>query len=144
MTREGGNVTAIAEGIDAQAYARLLARALPKRIETEGENERALAVVREIMRKGEGNETPEEGALLDLLFPLIQAFEEDAYPIPDAAPHQVIAHLLEAKGLPASALLPIFGSRGHVSDVLHGRRGITAAKAKALGEFFHVSAEVFI
>ncbi len=40
--------------------------------------------------------------------------------------------------------VPIFGSRGRVSEAVNGKRAIGKAKAKALGEFFKVSPEVFI
>jgi hypothetical protein len=41
-------------------------------------------------------------------------------------------------------LVSIFGSRGRVSGVIHGKRAISKAQAKALGEFFKVSPELFI
>jgi HTH-type transcriptional regulator/antitoxin HigA len=41
-------------------------------------------------------------------------------------------------------LAPIFGSSGRVSEVVNGKRGISKAQAKALGEFFKVSPELFI
>ncbi|MEP7338134.1 MAG: hypothetical protein ABI977_10355 [Acidobacteriota bacterium] len=41
-------------------------------------------------------------------------------------------------------LLPIFKSRGYISEVLSGKRAISKRIAKALGERFPVSAELFI
>jgi hypothetical protein len=41
-------------------------------------------------------------------------------------------------------LVSIFGSRGRVSEVVNGKRAISKAQAKALGEFFKVSPELFI
>jgi HTH-type transcriptional regulator/antitoxin HigA len=69
------------EDLDLKRYGRLLARAVPKVIKTEEENERALAIVESLMEKGEGNMTVEEDALLELLTDLIHDFEEKAYPI---------------------------------------------------------------
>jgi len=40
--------------------------------------------------------------------------------------------------------VPIFGSRGRVSEVVNGKRAIGKAQAKTLGEFFKVSPELFI
>lgn len=37
----------------------------------------------------------------------------------------------------------VIGSRGVVSLVVNGKRGISKAQAKALGEFFHVSHTLF-
>ena len=63
------------EDLNLKRYGRLLARAVPKVIKTEEENERALAIVESLMEKGEGNMTVEEDALLELLTDLIHDFE---------------------------------------------------------------------
>ena len=41
-------------------------------------------------------------------------------------------------------LLPIFKSRGYVSDVVNAKRAISKGHAKQLAEFFHVPVSVFI
>jgi HTH-type transcriptional regulator/antitoxin HigA len=51
---------------------------------------------------------------------------------------------MAANGLRQSDLLPIFGSKGVASEVVNGKRGISKTQAKALAEFFHVPAEVFL
>ncbi len=38
----------------------------------------------------------------------------------------------------------IIGSKGVVSEVVNGKREISKAQAKALGDFFHVDAGLFI
>ena len=48
------------EDLDLKRYGRLLARAVPKVIKTETENERALAIVESLMEKGEENVTPDK------------------------------------------------------------------------------------
>jgi HTH-type transcriptional regulator/antitoxin HigA len=58
-----------------RVYGELLLDVLPRPIETEAENERALAVVDRLMSKGEDNLTPEETTLLELLVQLIERFE---------------------------------------------------------------------
>lgn len=130
--------------IDPKKYSRLVSRVLPAVIETEEENERMLAAVERLMRKGEETLTPEESRLFKLMAWLVEDFERRAYPVPEAAPHEVLCHLAEARGLRQSDLLPIFGSRGYASDVMNGKRGISKAKAKELAEFFRVSPELFL
>jgi HTH-type transcriptional regulator/antitoxin HigA len=137
MTATANTVT-----LDNKKYARLLARTLPVVIETEEENERMLAEVDKLMDKNPL--TPEESKLLDLMVRLIEDFEESAYPIGDVSPHQMLQHLMEARGLSQADLLPIFGGRGRVSEVVNGKRGISKEQAKKLSEFFHVSPELFI
>ena len=51
----------------AQRYAELLAAALPKPIETEAENERALEIVNHLMSKGQKKLAPEKRWLLRML-----------------------------------------------------------------------------
>lgn len=132
------------EDLDLKRYGRLLARALPKVIKTEEENERALAAVESVMEKGEKNMSPEDGALLELLTHLIHDFEEKAYPIPKSEPHAMVAFLLEQRGLAPKDLWPVVGSKSRVSEILSGKREMTKEQAKRLAEFFHVGVELFI
>ena len=144
-TRTDGrkNVTAKVK-IDARKYGRLHARALPARITSEGENERMLAEIERLIDKGADRRSPEEGALLDLMVLLVEEFDSEANPIKKAEPHQVLQHLMDARQLKQSDLLPVLGSRGYTSDIVNGKRGISKEHAKKLGEFFHVSPEIFI
>jgi len=130
--------------MDRKKYGRLLARAQPVVIETEEESERMLAEVARLMHKGEGNLSPEEEALLDVMVTLIEQFEEKAYPIPDAPPHRVLKTLMENRGLRQKDLMGIFRSSGTISEVLSGKRAISKSQAKALGELFGLPADVFI
>lgn len=132
-----------ADQIDPKKYARLLARTLPTVIKTEEENERMLAEIEKLIDKGE-QKTPEDLALLELMSHLVEDFEERAYPIADAPAHKVLQHLMEANDLKQADLVSIFGSRGHTSDVVNGKRAISKKNAAALGERFHVSPELFI
>lgn len=130
--------------LNAKKYGQLLARALPRVIRTERENELMLAKVWDLMKKGEEKLTAEELELLEVMSTLIERFEEEHHPIPDSPPNQVLKTLMEDRGLKQKDLLPIFGSSGTVSEVVNGKRSISKAQAKKLSEFFHVSAEVFI
>jgi HTH-type transcriptional regulator/antitoxin HigA len=141
-TKKNGRKTAGAE-INPQRYGRLLAKVLPVRIETEEENDRMLLEVRKLIEKGD-RRTPEEDALLNLLAHLIQQFEREFYQIGGAAPHEILKELMAARDLKQSDLLHIFKSKGVASEVINGKRGVSKAQAKALADFFHVSAELFI
>lgn len=129
--------------IDPRRYGRLLVRVLPTVVKTEEENERMLAEIERLMDKGEGA-SPEELALLELMSRLVEDFEEEHYPIPEAEPHAVLKHLMGQRDMQPKDLLPVFSSRGYVSDVLSGKRGISKEKAKELAALFRVSPELFI
>jgi HTH-type transcriptional regulator/antitoxin HigA len=133
-----------AEDFDTRRYGRMLARFAPKVIETEQENEAALAIAEGLMKKGEENLTHEENVLFDLLTNLIEQFEERAYPIPDASPADVLRDLMEHHDLKAADLAGILGSRGRASEILSGKRSISKDQAKKLGERFHISPAAFI
>ena len=139
-------MTAIAKTKKAttERYAELLAAVLPKPIETEAENERALEVVNSLMSKGEKRITAEERWLLRLLVRLIEDFEEQAYPIDEAPPRAVLKVLMEERGLKQADVASLFGGRSRVSDVLAGKREISKTQAKALAAYFKVSADLFI
>ncbi len=76
--------------IDEKKYGKLLATALPRKIETEEQNERYLGIIENMMDKGAAKFAPEEHALFDLLLALVEEFEKKAYPMPQVAPHERI------------------------------------------------------
>jgi HTH-type transcriptional regulator/antitoxin HigA len=129
--------------VDPIRYRRLVAEVSPSLIETDEENQRALTIIDRLMSKGE-KRSPEEDAILSLLVPLVEQFEERAYPMGEATPAERIAFLLEQRGLKPAALAEVLGSRGRVSEILAAKRSISKEQAKRLGEFFHVSATAFI
>jgi len=142
MTKANGKL--IAGRGDPRKYGALLLETLPAIIETEEQNERYLAIVEKLMRKGEENLSPEENTLLDLLVHLIEDFETRYYQPENATPLEVLHFLMESNGLKQVDLVPIFGSKGITSEVINGKRGISKANAKALGEFFNISPAAFI
>ncbi|MCI0485081.1 MAG: hypothetical protein L0229_00495 [Blastocatellia bacterium] len=75
-----------ANRVNPARYGRLLAQALPATIRNEAEYERALETVNRLMSKPEAELTPEEGASLDLLATLIEAYEREHYPIEKSYP----------------------------------------------------------
>jgi HTH-type transcriptional regulator/antitoxin HigA len=129
--------------LDSGRYRRLIAKVSPTIIETEEENGRVLAIVERLMAKGE-KRTPEEDAILNLLTHLVERFEEKTYQMGNATPSEMVAFLLEQRGIKPAALVEVLGSRGRVSEIMAAKRSISKEQAKRLGEFFHVSAAAFI
>lgn len=137
-------MTASGKAYDPKRYARLLMRTLPAVIESAEDHERMLSEIERLIDKGDENLSPEEGRILRLMVRLVQDYEDTNHPIEDAAPHEVLRHLMEARGLKQADLVPIFGSSGYTSDVVNGKRGISKAHAKELAEFFHVTPDMFL
>jgi HTH-type transcriptional regulator / antitoxin HigA len=144
MIRRNRNVAANHPAFDRRKYGRLLARTLPAVIETEEQNERMLREVERLMDKGRDGLSPEEKALFKLMTTLIEDFEEQRYQLNAATPVTILKELMAARGLQPKDLWEVFGSKSLTSEVLNGNRDISKSKAKALAEFFHVSAELFI
>ena len=130
-------------GIDHEKYGNLLAKALPKIIETDEEFDRMAALLEELTIP-ERELTPEEDALANLIEKLVVDYDDRYYQIPDAKPHEMVKFLMEQRDLKQADLVPVLGSRAQVSDLVNGKRGISKAQAKKLAEFFHVSVELFI
>jgi HTH-type transcriptional regulator/antitoxin HigA len=128
---------------DTDAYVQLLAEIVPKVIDTEEEYERFLKVAEFLTFKK--NRSPEERALHKLLVKLIEDYEEENYPMDESTPHEILQHLMESSGLRQADLVRILGSSsGVVSEMVNGKRSISKAQAKALGEYFKVSPSLFI
>lgn len=124
-------------------YSELITDALPQVIETEIEYERLLNKAEKLMNLGESL-SPDQEKLLKLLVVLIEKYEAEVYPIQEASPQEVLLELMAARDLKQVDLLPVFGSKGIISEVVHGKRGISKANAIALGNFFHISPAVFL
>lgn len=127
---------------DRNAYGELLAEYQPQVITSESEYESMLADAEKLI--GNNNRSPEQTALLKILVRLIEEYESKNYPMIKASPHAIIQHLLEARELEQTGLVGIIGSLDDVSELINDKQAITKEQAKALGEFFHVSAELFM
>jgi HTH-type transcriptional regulator/antitoxin HigA len=129
--------------INEVAYGKLLARALPRVIRTDAQNERMIAELEKLDTRGRAL-TPEEENLAELMTLLVRQFEESKYALGHAEPLEVLRILMEDRGLRQRDLIPVFGSSSVVSDVVNGKRSISKAQARKLAEFFHVPASLFI
>ncbi|MBW4511686.1 MAG: transcriptional regulator [Scytonematopsis contorta HA4267-MV1] len=126
---------------DQSAYCNLLAEVVPVAIETEQQYQRLLKVVENLTFKK--NRTLEEKAVHKLLVILIEAYEAQNYPMDKSEPHEILQHIMEASGTNTSDLVGIIGSDSIVSEVLNGKRSISQMQAKALGNYFKVTPNLF-
>ncbi len=127
---------------DQASYSGLLAEIAPKVIETETEYDRALAIAEKLTF--DRNKTPEQRAIYQLLVMLIEAYEAKYYPMPTSTPQEVLLHILEASGIDRSDLVGKLGSSDEVSAIIGGKKVISQAQAKILGDMFKVSPNLFL
>lgn len=139
MTKVNGKMT---NTFNQAVYSNLLAEIAPKVIETEEEYERALQLAEQLTFAK--TKTLEERALYKLLVTLIETYETQNYLMDESTPYEILQHVMEASGTRQADLVGIIGSSGVVSEVVNGKRSISKAQAKALGDYFKVSPSLFI
>ena len=112
-----------------------------KPIRDEADHAWALSEVERLWGAASG--TP-DGDRLDILATLIEAYEQAAYPMDPPDPIEAIRFRLEQQGLSRKALEPLIGSRGRVTEVLNGRRGLSIDMIRRLHDTLGISADVLI
>ena len=128
--------------IKENAYGKLLAKALPRPIHSEAENERLTALLLDLDERDDLS--PEEEALAEIITLLIEDYEEKHYPLPTVSPHLSLGELMAERGLKHKDIWPVLGNKGAASEILSGRRSISKAQAKRLAEYFRVPVDLFI
>lgn len=115
--------------------------AAPKVITSDAQNERYIAALLELEKKDRLSVKEKEFA--ELLTVLIEAYEEEYYPIRAASPVEVLVELMEANDLKQKDLAPLLGSESVVSEVLRGKRELNKHHIERLSKRFGVSPAVF-
>jgi HTH-type transcriptional regulator/antitoxin HigA len=123
-------------------YVSLLTSALPSVIRSEAENERYIARLEELDRRG-NRMSAAERRMAELLTLLIEDFEEKHYALKATGPVEVLNELMLANSLKQKDLVDVFGTPSIVSEVLHRKRQLTTEHIRRLSRRFHISPEVF-
>jgi HTH-type transcriptional regulator / antitoxin HigA len=87
--------------------------------------------------------TSEEEEAIELLTLLIERYETDHYPVPDADPIDVLRFLLDRNGLHQRDIAAELGGESNVSLILSGKRRLNRDHIARLSQRFHVSPAVF-
>ena len=112
-----------------------------KPIRSEADYEWALRRVEELWNSPEGSAESDE---LDILATLIEAYEQEHYPIELPDPIEAIKFRLEQKGKDSSALIGVIGQRTRVYEVMQGKRPLSLNMIRNLHQEFDIPAEVLI
>lgn len=122
--------------------AEMIARGAPRVIHNDAE----LAAYTEALFQLTALENPSgpEIEAIELLTLLVERYEQERYPIPQADPVSVVRLLLEQKNLAQRDLIPEFGSESAVSMFLRGQRNLTLEQIRKLSARFKLPADVFI
>lgn len=124
-------------------YADLLVQYQPAK----PHNRQELAEMTTLLETLSANETRPSPAMerfIEMLTALVLQFEEEIEPKPDTSPAGVLQYLMDEHGVRQVDLVPIFGSKSYLSQVLSGHRPVSREAAGKLAEFFKVSANSFL
>jgi HTH-type transcriptional regulator / antitoxin HigA len=84
------------------------------------------------------------GDEFEVLFTLVEAYEEKHYPVPPPHPIEAIRFRLEQKGVDEKELIRILGGRSRKSEILSGRRKLSLAMIRKLHDKLNIPAETLI
>jgi HTH-type transcriptional regulator/antitoxin HigA len=112
-----------------------------KPIRTEADYETALAEVERLWGAKAG--TP-KGDRLDVLATLIDAYENEHYPMDPPDPIQAIKFRMDQQGLSRKDLEGIIGTRTRIAEVLNGRRGLSINMIRRLNQKLGIPADILI
>ncbi len=105
--------------------------------------DRLVTLMNALADSGEAGEGGKYEPLFLLLADLLQAHDQQHYPMPDVTPAQALRFLMEQHGLSQSQL-PEVGNQGVVSQILSGQRQLNVRQIARLCQRFGVGAELFI
>ena len=110
-------------------------------IKTESDCEVALS---KIQRHWEAPHGSPEWDKLDVLVTLVEAYEQQHYPIPPADPVETILHHMESQGMSRRELEPYLGSRSCVLEVLNRQRALTLDMIRKLHAGLGITADILV
>lgn len=98
----------------------------------------------EIERLFDVQQNTPSGDRLEILTTLVEAYEQQHYPILPPDPIEAILYYLESRGLSWQDLESVMGSRGEVTAVLSRQKALTLDMIRRLHSCLGIPAEVLI
>jgi HTH-type transcriptional regulator/antitoxin HigA len=111
-------------------------------IRTADDHAWALATLESLWANAEPG-TP-EGDHFEVLATLVNAYEQEHFPVPPPDPVDAIRFRMEQEGLSPRDLLPIFKTTARVSEVLNRRRGLSLSMIRALVERLAIPVDTLV
>ncbi len=110
-------------------------------IKTENDYEKALSRIEQLMDARPGTDEMDE---LELLTVLVELYEDQHCPITPPDPVEAIKFRMEQLGLTRKDIVPYFGNKSKVSEVLNGKRMLTLSMMRSLNKNLGISADVLL
>jgi HTH-type transcriptional regulator/antitoxin HigA len=112
-----------------------------KPIKTEADHDAALAEIEALLGSEPGTAECDRLIVLSIL---VEAHEDEHYPIPLPDPIEAIKYHMESRGLTRRDLEPYIGTRARVSEILNRRRPLTLKMMRSLEAGLGIPAEILI
>jgi HTH-type transcriptional regulator/antitoxin HigA len=121
--------------------AEMIRRGAPRLIHSDAELAEYTEALFELTAKPDPS--PEEEEAIELMTLLVERYESERFPVPNAEPVDVLRFLLEQNSLSQRAIAAELGSESTVSLVLSGKRQLNRDHIARLSQRFGVSPAVF-
>jgi HTH-type transcriptional regulator / antitoxin HigA len=126
-----------------EAYLKLLSRFRLKPISSHQELDQAIALARELDSRAELSSEEEE--YVEVLTGLIEAYEDEQYPIPDVSAADMLRFLIDRRGLTQQTIARETDiANSTITALLTGSREMTRRHIESFAHYFGVSASVFL
>ena len=102
------------------------------------------AALDEIERLFDAEPNTPEYDCLDILTTLVEAYEQQHYPIEAPDPIEAILYYLESRGLSGDDLERLIGSREEVAEILNRQQPLTLEMIRHLHDSLGIPADVLI
>jgi HTH-type transcriptional regulator / antitoxin HigA len=112
-----------------------------KPIRTDEEHAAALRRIEELWDAPEGSAEADE---LEVLAILAERYEEEQWPVEAPDPADVLRYIMDQRSLTAGDLEKYIGHRGHVYEILNGKRRLSLAMIWRLHEGLNIPTDLLI
>lgn len=75
---------------------------------------------------------------------LVEKWEVEHLPLPDASPVEVIKFAMEMKGIRQQDLIPVLGTKGNISKILNGKANIHLEDIQPLSSILGIPVDALI
>lgn len=116
-------------------------RKMIKPIHSENDYDAALKRIDQIWGSKHGSP---EGDELEILFALVEAYDEEHYPIPPPTLQQAVEFYMDQHGLTRTDLAKMLGGKSRVSELLSGKRTPSVRMMKILHRELGIPAELLL
>lgn len=110
-------------------------------IKTEEQYDEALAFIETLM---DGNRSAAEMTMLEMVGILLHDYEQRVHPIHAPDPIEAIKYQMDELGVPTAEMAELVGGKGRLSELLHGKRGLSLRQLKAIAVRLDIPADILL